>query len=73
MALPTFNDFEHDLSGRTETFRDEPLMGTGMWRALRTSPYIWNKRDVLVGPGTEEERSSWKKNKLWGYGKAVWG
>ncbi|KRX79655.1 hypothetical protein T06_5477 [Trichinella sp. T6] len=56
---------------------DEPLpvdsrFNEDLWRMMVQNSAVWRKRDMQPD-SSEVDRPSWKKSKLWGYGKAVWG
>ncbi|KRX50027.1 hypothetical protein T05_11808 [Trichinella murrelli] len=56
---------------------DEPLpvdsrFNEDLWRMIVQNSAVWRKRDMQPD-SSEVDRPSWKKSKLWGYGKAVWG
>ncbi|KRZ15345.1 hypothetical protein T11_4272 [Trichinella zimbabwensis] len=56
---------------------DEPMpvgsrFNEDLWRLMVQNSATWGKRDMQAD-SSEVDRPSWKKSKLWGYGKAVWG
>ncbi|KAL1285522.1 putative narbonolide/10-deoxymethynolide synthase [Trichinella pseudospiralis] len=56
---------------------DEPMpvgsrFNEDLWRLMVQNSAAWGKRD-MQSDSSEVDRPSWKKSKLWGYGKAVWG